>query len=95
MNGFPHLPMNATTKPPPAPVERVESILAAMGHARVNLFPAEFEAIAKTLAYADQFGHGNLAAWILTSWAMHLHSQGLDKQTAIDLVSHRTPYPLP
>lgn len=56
----------------------------------------ELRAICRTLTDAEQYGYGNLIAWLATAWALNLRDEeGLDEKTATAQVSNRTPYPLP
>lgn len=53
-------------------------------------------AVLDALTAADQYGYGNLMAWIATGWAVKLRdSEGFTEKQAIECVSNRGPYALP
>lgn len=57
---------------------------------------AEKIAINLALDAGDQWGYGNVMAWLATEWACVLRDEsGIKQEAAIDVVSNRSPYPLP
>lgn len=56
----------------------------------------EKAAIEQALNAGEQFGYGNVMAWLATEWAVNLRDKwNLPDLVAIDAVSNRGPYPLP
>lgn len=56
----------------------------------------EKAAIEQALNAGEQFGYGNVMAWMATEWAVNLRDKwNLPDIAAIEAVSNRGPYPLP
>ena len=87
------------SKPPAIPPLSSSDLLGGMldsMQAHGNLLPDERRAIEKTISSGEQYGFGNLMAWLATAWALRLRDcHGLPEKVAIEAVSGRTPYPLP
>lgn len=53
-------------------------------------------AIMEAIMIADEYGYGNIMAWVATAWAVKMRDEdGVSEALAIALVSNRMPYPLP
>jgi hypothetical protein len=58
--------------------------------------PLEKAAVEQALNAGEQFGYGNVMAWLATEWAVCLRDKwNLPDFVAVDAVSHRGPYQLP
>ncbi len=65
-------------------------------HEHTTLSAPEKAAIERALDAGEQYGYGNVMAWLATEWACSLRDDwGLPEKVAIDAVSGRGPYPLP
>jgi hypothetical protein len=74
---------------------RVEIFLGQLAESG-RLLNGEQQAIAEVLRLSELYGHGNLMAWIATSWAENLKEKhGMSEKAAIHAVSNRTPYRIP
>lgn len=53
-------------------------------------------AIIEAITIADEYGYGNVMAWVATAWAVKMRDEdGVSEALAIAVVSNRMPYPLP
>ncbi len=57
---------------------------------------AEEKAIGDVIKAGEDYGYGNMMAWLATAWAVKLRdANNFKEKDAIDFVSNRGPYPLP
>lgn len=73
--------------------DSVSKMVRELDHPAVG--DAERKTILKVLSAGEDYGYGNMMAWLAMAWAVKLRDQGMSEKAAIDAVSNRTPYRLP
>ncbi len=78
------------------PQQIIEGVTGKLGESQPTYLPGELEATRQVIEAGGAYGYGNLIAWLACAWAVHLRDKhGMREEHAIQVVSNRSPYPLP